>query len=58
MDGGDIVYKSFENNIVKLSLRGACSGCPSSSITLKNGIEAMLKHYVPEVEAVEAVDDD
>ena len=55
MDGGDIVYKSFENGIVKLELRGACSGCPSSIVTLKNGIESMLKHYVPEVTAVEAI---
>jgi Fe-S cluster biogenesis protein NfuA len=49
MDGGDISYISFENGIVTLSLKGACSGCPSSSITLKNGIESMLKHYIPEV---------
>jgi len=55
-DGGDIIFHSFENGIVKLELRGACSGCPSSTITLKNGIENMLKHYVPEVESVEAVE--
>ncbi len=55
MDGGDIVYQGFENGIVKLELRGACAGCPSSTITLKNGIESMLKHYVPQVIAVEAV---
>ncbi|XP_074290603.1 nifU-like protein 4, mitochondrial isoform X4 [Silene latifolia] len=50
-DGGDIVYKGFdpENGIVKLQLQGACSGCPSSSVTLKSGIENMLMHYVPEV---------
>ena len=54
-DGGDIIFHSFENGIVKLELHGACSGCPSSTITLKNGIENMLKHYVPEVESVEAV---
>ena len=54
MDGGDIIYKGFENGIVKLELRGACHGCPSSSITLKNGIESMLKHFIPEVESVEA----
>ena len=54
-DGGDIIYKSFEDGIVKLELRGACQGCPSSSATLKQGIENMLKHYVPEVVAVEAV---
>ncbi len=56
MDGGDIIYRGFENGVVKLELRGACSGCPSSTITLKNGIESLLKHYIPEVEAVEAVD--
>ena len=54
-DGGDIIFHSFESGIVKLELHGACSGCPSASITLKNGIENMLKHYVPEVSAVEAV---
>lgn len=54
MDGGDIIYKGFDNGVVKLELRGACHGCPSSSITLKNGIESMLKHFIPEVEAVEA----
>ncbi len=54
-DGGDIIFHSFENGIVKLELHGSCSGCPSSSITLKNGIENMLKHYVPEIEAVEAI---
>ena len=56
MDGGDIVYHSFEDGIVKLELHGACSGCPSSTATLKNGIENMLRHYVPEVIAVEAVE--
>ena len=54
-DGGDIVYAGFENGIVLLELYGACSGCPSSTVTLKDGIENMLKHYVPEVIAVEAV---
>jgi Fe-S cluster biogenesis protein NfuA len=54
-DGGDIQFHSFEHGVVKVHLRGACSGCPSSSITLKSGIENMLKYYVPEVEAVEAV---
>lgn len=57
-DGGDIIYKSFENGIVKLELHGSCAGCPSSTITLKNGIESMLKHYIPEVESVEAVDEE
>jgi Fe-S cluster biogenesis protein NfuA len=54
-DGGDIVYRGFKDGIVYLALHGACSGCPSSTATLKNGIEGLLKHYVPEVEAVEAV---
>jgi Fe-S cluster biogenesis protein NfuA len=57
MDGGDIIYRGFENGVVKLELKGSCSGCPSSSVTLKNGIENMLKHYIPEVEAVEEVSD-
>ncbi len=55
MDGGDIVYVGFNNGVVMLELRGACSGCPSSTITLKQGIESMLKYYVPEVISVEAV---
>ena len=55
MDGGDIIYRGFEDGIVKLQLKGSCSGCPSSTITLKNGIENMLKHYIPEVIAVEAI---
>jgi len=56
-DGGDIIFKGFDGStgIVLLHLRGACSGCPSSVITLKNGIENMLRHYIPEVNAVEAV---
>jgi Fe-S cluster biogenesis protein NfuA len=54
-DGGDIVYRGFRGGIVYLALHGACSGCPSSTMTLKQGIESLLKHYVPEVEAVEAV---
>lgn len=57
MDGGDIIYRGFEDGIVKLELRGSCSGCPSSSITLKNGIENMLKHYIPEVLGVAQVED-
>jgi NFU1 iron-sulfur cluster scaffold homolog, mitochondrial len=57
MDGGDIVYQGFEDGVVYLQLRGACSGCPSSSITLKNGIESMLQHFVPEVKSVEAVEE-
>jgi Fe-S cluster biogenesis protein NfuA len=58
MDGGDIIFHSFEDGIVRLILKGSCSGCPSSTITLKNGIENMLKHYIPEVESVEQVEDD
>ncbi len=54
-DGGDIVYKGFEKGIVYLQMQGACSGCPSSTATLKGGIENMLRHYVPEVEEVRAV---
>ena len=54
-DGGDIIYRGFRGGTVFLALQGACSGCPSSTMTLKNGIEGLLKHYVPEVEAVEAV---
>jgi len=54
-DGGDIVYRGFRDGTVYLALHGACSGCPSSTMTLKQGIESLLKHYVPEVEAVEAV---
>ena len=54
-DGGDIVYRGFRDGTVYLAMHGACSGCPSSTITLKQGIESLLKHYVPEVEAVEAV---
>ncbi|MFL6858690.1 MAG: NifU family protein [Allosphingosinicella sp.] len=54
-DGGDIVYRGFRGGRVYLAMHGACSGCPSSTMTLKHGIESLLKHYVPEVEAVEAV---
>jgi Fe-S cluster biogenesis protein NfuA len=54
-DGGDIVYRGFQKGTVYLALQGACSGCPSSTMTLKQGIEGLLKHYVPEVEHVEAV---
>lgn len=54
-DGGDIIYRGFRDGVVYLSMRGACSGCPSSTATLKNGIETMLRHFVPEVQAVEAV---
>jgi Fe-S cluster biogenesis protein NfuA len=53
-DGGDIVYRGFQRGVVFLQMQGACSGCPSSSATLKNGIEQLLKHYVPEVFEVRA----
>lgn len=55
MDGGDILFHSFENGVVYLEMYGACSGCPSSTMTLKMGIENMLRHYIPEVHSVEAV---
>jgi len=55
MDGGDIVYHGFEEGVVYLHMQGACAGCPSSTATLKGGIENMLRHYVPEVVRVEAV---
>jgi Fe-S cluster biogenesis protein NfuA len=54
-DGGDIVYQGFQRGTVYLRMQGACSGCPSSTATLKNGIEQLLKHYVPEVTEVRAV---
>ena len=53
-DGGDIAYRGFKDGIVYLTLQGACSGCPSSTATLKHGIEGLLKHYVPEVVEVRA----
>lgn len=53
-DGGDITYRGFRNGVVFLKMQGACSGCPSSTATLKNGIESLLKHYVPEVTEVRA----
>lgn len=53
-DGGDIVYRGFQQGIVYLTMQGACAGCPSSSATLKQGIEQLLKHYVPEVNEVRA----
>ena len=56
MDGGDIVYRGFERGVVYLSLQGACIGCPSSNATLKMGVENLLKHYVPDVLRVEAVE--
>ena len=53
-DGGDIKFKNFENGIVKVQLQGSCSGCPSSKMTLKQGVENLLCHYIPEVKQVEA----
>lgn len=53
-DGGDITFERFVNGVVYLKMHGACSGCPSSSVTLKNGVENMLRHYVPEVQEVKA----
>ena len=54
-DGGDIVFRGFEKGVVYLHMQGACAGCPSSTATLKNGIEQLLRHYVPEVVEVRAV---
>jgi len=54
-DGGDIKFKEFKNGIVKVELQGSCSGCPSSTLTLKQGVQNLLCHYVPEVKSVEAV---
>ena len=54
-DGGDINFVRLKDNIVFLELRGACAGCPSSTLTLKSGIENMLKYYIPEIVSVEAV---
>jgi len=54
-DGGDIKFKSFENGLVTVELQGSCSGCPSSTATLKQGVQNLLCHYVPEVKRVEAV---
>lgn len=51
-DGGDITFERFEDGVVYLNLKGACAGCPSSTATLKSGIENMLKHYIPEVKEV------
>ena len=54
-DGGNIVYRGYRDGKLFLGMQGACAGCPSSTITLKRGIEGLIKHYVPEVETVEAV---
>ena len=55
MDGGDIIFHSFQQGTVYLEMHGSCAGCPSSTATLKKGIESMMKHYIPEVHTVEAV---
>ncbi|MDE1900012.1 MAG: NifU family protein [Alphaproteobacteria bacterium] len=54
-DGGDITFQSYEDGVVYLNLKGSCAGCPSSSMTLKAGVENMLRHYVPEVREVRQV---
>ena len=54
-DGGDIAFKSFNNGIVTVELKGSCSGCPSSVMTLKQGVQNLLCHYIPEIKSVEAV---
>ena len=54
-DGGDIKFKEFRDGIVKVQLQGSCSGCPSSTMTLKQGVQNLLKHYLPEVKEVEAI---
>ena len=54
-DGGDIKFKEFKNGVVTVSLQGSCSGCPSSTMTLKQGVENLLRHYLPEVKQVEAL---
>ena len=54
-DGGDIKFKSFKNGLVQVELKGSCSGCPSSTMTLKQGVQNLLCHYIPEVKSVEAL---
>ena len=54
-DGGDIKFKEFKDGIVKVQLQGSCSGCPSSTMTLKQGVQNLLCHYLPEVKKVEAL---
>jgi len=51
-DGGDIVFESYRDGIVYVTMKGSCDGCPSSAMTLKNGVENLLKHYIPEVQGV------
>jgi Fe-S cluster biogenesis protein NfuA len=54
-DGGDIVFRGYRDNVVYLTMKGACSGCPSSSATLKNGVENLLRHFLPEIRGVEQI---
>lgn len=54
-DGGDIVYRGFRDGKLYLAMQGACAGCPSSAVTLKRGVEGLIRHYVPEVESIETV---
>jgi Fe-S cluster biogenesis protein NfuA len=54
-DGGDIVYRGYKDGKLYLGMQGACAGCPSSMVTLKRGVESLIKHYVPEVETIEAI---
>ncbi|HEX9167464.1 MAG TPA: NifU family protein, partial [Roseiarcus sp.] len=54
-DGGDITFKGYRDGIVYLNMKGACSGCPSSTATLRHGIENLLKHFVPDVQGVEQI---
>ena len=55
-DGGDIVFHGYEEGVVSLTMRGACAGCPSSTATLKHGIENLLKHFIPEITEVRATE--
>lgn len=57
-DGGDIIFMGYDDGIVKLKLQGACTSCPSSIVTLKNGVQNMLQFYIPEVLGVEQVQDE
>lgn len=57
-DGGDIIFMGYEDGIVKLKMQGSCSNCPSSIVTLQNGVQNMMQFYIPEVIAVEQVQDD
>ena len=54
-DGGDIKFQEFKNGVVKVQLQGSCSGCPSSTMTLKQGVQNLLCHYIPEVKGVESI---